>query len=95
MAEPMLDHPQPHTFVGKRGETVINPGERAADAPTLRYRDVYDAVLVGYNRARGMEDQEDPYYGDNHDIDPVALAQNVCVRLEELAGIFPNINKEK
>lgn len=93
MAEAMLDRPQAHTFVGKRGETIINPGERAADAPTLRYRDVYDAVLVGYNRARGANDNADPYSGEDS-IDPVALAQNVCVRLEELAGIFPNINKD-
>jgi hypothetical protein len=73
---------QDHTYPGLRGNTVI---------AGLTFHQLHDAVLVGYNRARMMPDDADPFQvGDNDDIDPVALAQNVCNRMEELQGIFPN-----
>lgn len=87
---------QDHTFTGKRGDTVINLGEQSAGAHTIRYRDVYEAVLIGLNRAAGRADDA-PMYGeagiDLSEIDPGAAAQNVCCVLEQRAGIFPNINQ--
>lgn len=82
---------QPHTFLGLRGDTTL--GDTQDHAP-LTYRDVYEAVLVGLNRSGMQPDDGDVYKLDLPDIDPVAVAQNTCVVLEERAGIYPNINKK-
>lgn len=79
---------QPHTFRGSRGDTPLATGK------TLTYHDVYQAVLIGLNRSSEKPDDNDVYNLDLPDIDPVAVAQNTCVVLEERAGIYPNINKK-
>lgn len=80
---------QPQTFPGKRGDTPL--AIIGHDGRELVYRDAFNAVLVGLNRAAGRSDDADPYGHNLDDIDPVAAAQNAAVYLEELAGIYPNV----
>jgi hypothetical protein len=44
--------PQDHTFPGKRGDTLVEG---------VTYRDVYEAVQVGINRAAGESDDNDVF----------------------------------
>lgn len=83
---------QPHTFTGARGDTFLSV-HNAPHTDQLTYRDVYEAVLVGFNRAAGQSDDADVYGINLTRVDPVAAAQNTCIVLEQRAGIFPNIEK--
>ena len=73
-----MTHPQPHTFVGTRGDTVV----------TLRVYDIYQAVLQGVMDACGAESVEQI---NLEGVDEIAIAQNTCVAVEKVVGIFPNI----
>jgi hypothetical protein len=74
--------PQDHTFPGKRGDTLVEG---------VTYRDVYEAVQVGINRAAGESDDNDVFNINMDDLDPVAIAQNTCVNVEQRQGIYPNV----
>jgi hypothetical protein len=77
---------QPQTFIGERGATILNKRK-----PVVTYKDVYNAFLVGVNRAAGIHDDTDPYVANLEDIDIIAAAQNMCCVLEKIEGIYPNI----
>lgn len=87
---------QPHTHVGNRGKTEIKK---------IIYRDVFDAVVkaialcAGDSKMRERADNETLLIKDLYDIpeenlrtiDPVAVAQSVCVEIEKRQGIYPNV----
>lgn len=66
---------QPHTFCGVRGSTVI---ER------VRVRDIGDAVATIIHR---YEERTHT----NLDMDTEAAAQEVCLLVEKMMGIYPNL----
>ena len=82
---------QKHTFPGARGDTPLSV--RKFPRGPLKYRDVYEAVKIAFNRSAGQEDESDVYDINLHGIDPVAVAQNACVVLEERSGIYPNMDQ--
>lgn len=76
---------QPHTAQGERGKTELQG---------LTYRDAQDCVLLGMFLASGLGMSEWPdsvYRLSLSEMDPVAIAQNVCCELERRQGIYPNI----
>lgn len=73
-----LTRAQPHTFTGQRGEAIV----------AVRVGAIYDAVQEGIRRASGADSFEQV---DLEGVDPVAIAQNTCVVIEELVGTYPNI----
>lgn len=87
----MAEALQPHTFGGERGDTPL--AMIGGEGRELTYRDAYQAVLIGLNRAAGRPDDANPYGWDLDTIDPVAAAQNAAVYLEQMAGIYPNVPK--
>ncbi len=87
---------QPHTENGIRGKTEVKG---------LRFRDVADCVVKAWIDSAGATDElrrraddgtlnyNDVYEIECGDVDPLALMQNVMVRIEKAMGIFPNIPK--
>lgn len=66
---------QPHTFCGVRGSTMI---ER------VNVRTIGDAVATILHRFEARTHT-------NLDMDTEAIAQNVCILIEKMMGIFPNL----
>ena len=83
LAEVMLNppRPQPHTFVGERGDTAVS----------VKLRDVYFAVLEGLRLASGADSIDQI---NLEGVDEIAIAQNTCVAIEQVVGIYPNIRKD-
>lgn len=82
-------HGQSHTFTGERGKQLVF-GENTM-------RDIYDVILLAIANAAQCDI---PSYKltmgdigelDLANIDPVAVAQNVCCHIEKLMGIYPNV----
>lgn len=89
---------QLHTDQGERGKTMVSG---------LRFRDVADCFVMGWLRASGRsslaesgtatyndvyEPGIDPTTGEpDHDIDPLAVMQNMLCELERRMGIYPNV----
>ena len=102
-----LTHPdrpftgQPYTDQGERGKTEVH-GIRFRDLADC----VAKAFVDASSTDQGSEEEQDEWirraddgtlsYNDLYRLDlskmdPVALIQNVCCRVEEAMGIFPNI----
>lgn len=92
---------QPHTDQGERGKTEIK-GIRyrdLADAVCKAWIDaaghtIEDEQLRDELRQRaddGTLNYNDLYELECGDVDPVALIQSVCCRVEKLMGIYPNV----
>lgn len=89
---------QPHTDQGERGKTMVTG---------LTFRDVCDCFVVGWLMASGRSslaesgtasynDVYEPGINTNtgepdHDIDPLAVMQNMSCEMERRMGIFPNV----
>lgn len=90
---------QAHTFNGWRGKTEVRG---------IRFRDLADCIVKAFvDAAAGPEQDElrrraddgtlyynDVYQLDLSEVDPLALQQNVCCRVEKAMGIFPNLPSE-
>lgn len=94
---------QPHTVNGQRGKTEVK-GIRfrdLADCVVKAWIDaavhtIEDESLGDELRQRandGTLNYNDIYQLECGDIDPLALMQNVCCRVEKAMGIFPNVPK--
>lgn len=92
---------QRHTSQGERGKTEVR-GIRyrdLSDAVCKAWIDaaghtILDEGLQDELRQRaddGTLNYNDLYELECGDVDPVALIQNVCVRVEKLMGIYPNV----
>jgi len=72
---------QAHTFVGERGDTTVS----------VKLRDVYFAVLEGLRLASGADTVDQI---DLEGVDEIAVAQNTCVAIEQVVGIYPNVRRD-
>jgi len=93
---------QSHTTQGKRGKTEVRG---------LRFRDLADCIVKAFVDSAGftLENCDEMYqraddgtlnYNDLFELDlsrmaPVALIQNITIRVEKAMGIFPNIPRAK
>lgn len=90
---------QPHTDNGRRGKTEVHG---------VTMRDIKDAfVMAAFDAAndqdptgshfdrerKGCVTFDDIYKLDLNKIDPIAWQQNLSCRIEQMMGIFPNIDK--
>ena len=99
---------QPHTDQGERGMTEIK-GIRFRDLADCVVKAMFDSLLFtmldcGRDeehdkwQARvddGTLNYNDVYMLDFGKIDPLALQQNICCRVEKAMGIFPNVPRLK
>lgn len=95
---------QPHTSTGQRGATeikgitfrdlrdcyiravLLSTGAEVIDGVNMRPR--YEEACKGENAALCEND----LYGFNTDkLDPMAIAANLCIEVEHLMGIYPNV----
>lgn len=92
---------QSHTVQGERGKTLIE-GLRFRDLADCVCQAFIDACscmigdedLASELRSRaedGTLNYNDLFSLPSGDMDPVALIQNVCCRVEKFMGIFPNL----
>ena len=92
---------QPHTDNGERGKTEVT-GIRfrdLADCVVKAWIDAAGHTIEDeslrdemYRRSDdGTLNYNDVYNIECGDIDPVALVQNVCCRVEKAMGIYPNV----
>ena len=80
---------QRHTAAGERGRTLIEG---------LSMRDLLDCYVVGCYQSSGLAPKEYPetiFDLPWHQIDPMAVAQNMLCEVERRMGIFPNIQDIK
>lgn len=94
---------QPHTDQGERGKTEVKGiiFRDLADAICKAWIDaavhtIEDEKLQDELRERandGTLNYNDLYKLECGDIDPIALIQNVCCRVEKAMGIYPNIDE--
>ena len=68
----------PHTFSGSRGDYFLHG---------IRLSDIFQAVSIALKRS-----SRDEAEFNSLPIDPEAVAQNLCVEVEKLMGIYPNID---
>jgi len=76
---------QPHTDTGERGRTLVEG---------LTYRDVRDCFIRACYESSGLEISEWPGSVHNlpwHEMDIIAVAQNLSVQMEKYQGIYPNV----
>lgn len=87
-----------NSFWGERGKTFVNG---------MRIRDICDCILRGtllanahnhkdfYEEASKGEKADlaptDLYHASFHNVDPVAVIQNIMCEIEKMMGIYPNI----
>ena len=88
---------QKHTDQGERGKTEVKG---------IRFRDLSDCVVKAFvDSTPGLSDElyeraddgtlnyNDLYDLDLTEMDPLALTQNICCRVEKAMGIYPNIGE--
>lgn len=88
---------QPHTNAGERGATEIKG---------ITFRDLRDAYIrarclsagvdnpAQYHEANKGEDAvlcENDVYALKGGVDEMAVCQNLCIEIEKLMGIYPNV----
>lgn len=76
---------QPHTFDGERGKTEVKK---------LTFRDLKDCLIRAFYDSSGLPPHEYPkdvYQLPLEAMDPIAICQNLCVEVEKVMGIYPNI----
>lgn len=76
---------QMHTDQGERGRTLVEG---------LTFRDVVDCFYIGCYLASGLPREQWPgsaYELPWHDMDIVAVQQNMSCEMERRMGIFPNV----
>lgn len=94
---------QPHTDNGERGKTEVK-GIRFRDLADCVVKAFVDAAGFSiedeaereelYRRADdGTLNYNDVYRLDLSKMDPLALMQSVCCRVEKAMGIYPNVPK--
>lgn len=92
---------QPYTYSGERGKTEVK-GILFRDLADCIVCAFVDAAAFSiedeekrdemYRRADdGTLNWNDVYDLDFSDVDPIAIVQNACCRVEKAMGIFPNI----
>lgn len=76
---------------GKRGQAFLKELAAAMDAmPDKRQR--LGALYDEANKGEGATLCENDLYGFNLDqLDPMAVAQNLCCEVEKMMGIYPNV----
>ena len=96
---------QPHTNTGNRGATEVRGvtfrdlrdcyiravllSTGSMDIDGVNMRPLYEEACKGENATLCEND----LYGFNMDkLDPMAIAQNLCVEVEKLMGIYPNVD---
>jgi len=93
---------QLHTDQGERGKTEVKG---------IRFRDLADCVVKAFIDSAGFTlencdemhqrandgtlNYNDLYELDLSRMDPIALIQNITIRVEKAMGIFPNLPKAK
>lgn len=95
---------QPHTFVGTRGAVEVlgitfrdlrDAFIRAVLLATGGQSDGEVGVMLRYREAEKGENAvlcSNDLYGFNLDrLDPMAICQNLCVEVEKLMGVYPNV----
>lgn len=94
---------QPHTDAGERGKTEVK-GIRFRDLADCVVKalvdaasgDLEDEAQADELRRRaddGTLNYNDVYLLDLSQMDPLALMQNICCRVEKVMGIYPNVPK--
>lgn len=76
---------QPHTDTGERGRTLVEG---------LTYRDVRDCFIRACYESSGLPVGQWPgsvYDLPWHEMDIIAVAQNLSVQMEKYQGIYPNV----